>query len=109
MEMYDFFSAGSSPFYGLFRFGKTIYAPRMREEVAQRNADGGKYTTASDADVEAYIAAANACRSLGYRDESIMQIMQEECAPLLRGEGTAEDAARRIQSRASLYMTEQYG
>ena len=28
---------------------------------------------------------------------------------LLRGEGTAEDAARRIQSRASLYMTEQYG
>ena len=28
---------------------------------------------------------------------------------LLRGEGTAEDAAHRIQSRASLYMTEQYG
>ena len=28
---------------------------------------------------------------------------------LLRGEGSAEDAARRIQSRASLYMTEQYG
>ena len=28
---------------------------------------------------------------------------------LLRGEGTAEDAARRIQSRASLYMTVQYG
>ena len=28
---------------------------------------------------------------------------------LLRGEGTAEDDARRIQSRASLYMTEQYG
>ena len=32
-----------------------------------------------------------------------------EIVKLLRGEGTAEDAARRIQSRASLYMTEQYG
>ena len=38
-----------------------------------------------------------------------MTIIQEECAPLLRGEGPAADAAKRIQSRASLYMTEQYG
>ena len=97
--------SGDDPVY----YGKTIYAPRMREETAQRNAAGGKYTTASSEDIAAYIAAANACRCLGYRDENVMGILQEECAPLLRGEGTAEDTAKRIQSRVSLYMTEQYG
>ena len=89
--------------------GSPVYAPRMREQTAQQNADGGKYTTASKADIEAYIAAARACPAMAYRDEAVMTIIQEECAPLLRGEWPAADAAKRIQSRASLYMTEQYG
>lgn len=96
---------GADPVY----FGSPVYAPRMREQTAQQNADGGKYTTASEADIEAYIAAARACPAMAYRDEAVMTIIQEECAPLLRGEGPAADAAKRIQSRASLYMTEQYG
>ena len=56
-----------------------------------------------------YLDAVNAAPAMAYRDEAVMTIIQEECAPLLRGEGTAADAAKRIQSRASLYMTEQYG
>ena len=96
---------GADPVY----FGSPVYAPRMREQTAQQNADGGKYTTASEANIEAYIAAARACPAMAYRDEAVMTIIQEECAPLLRGEGPAADAAKRIQSRASLYMTEQYG
>lgn len=36
-------------------------------------------------------------RRLGCRDENVMGILQEEHAPPLSGEGTAEDAARRIQ------------
>ena len=96
---------GADPVY----FGSPVYAPRMREQTAQQNADGGKYTTASEADIEAYIAAARACPAMAYRDEAVMTIIQEECAPLLRGEEPAADAAKRIQSRASLYMTEQYG
>ena len=47
-------------------------------------------------------------RRLGCRDENVMGILQEEHAPPLSGEGTAEDAARRIQSHMSLYMTERY-
>ena len=39
----------------------------------------------------------------------LTQFQKDFSKELLRGEGTAEDAARRIQSRASLYMTEQYG
>ena len=48
-------------------------------------------------------------RRLGCRDENVMGILQEEHAPPLSGEGTAEDAARRTQSPMSLYMTERYG
>lgn len=51
----------------------------------------------------------NDAPAMAYRDEAVMNIIQEECAPLLRGEGTAADAAKRIQSRVSLYMIEQYG
>ena len=93
---------------GYSYYGSPVYAPLMREQVAQRNESAGKYTMATEEDVQAYIAAAKACQVMGYRDESVMKIMQEECAPLLRGEGTAEDAARRIQARVSLYMAEQY-
>lgn len=48
-------------------------------------------------------------RRLGCRDENVMGILQEEHTQPLSGEGTAEDAARRIQSHMSLYMTERYG
>ena len=89
-------------------WGSPVYAPLMYEQVAQRNQTAGKYTTATDEDVQAYIAAVKTCSAMSYRDESVMQIIAEESAPLLRGEGTAEDAARRIQSRASLYIVEQY-
>ena len=63
----------------------------------------------SPADVEAYIAAAQACRILCYRDEAVMDILLTECAPMLRGEAAPEETASRIQSRVSLYMAEKYG
>ena len=76
----------------------------MERGPAARAGDQGH-----EEDFALYLDAVNAAPALAFTDESVMQIIQEECAPLLRGEGTAEDAARRIQSRASLYMTEQYG
>ena len=89
-------------------YGSPVYAPLMREQVAKRNEDGGKYTTATQEDVAAYIAAANACPAMAYRDESVMDIIERECAPMFAGDITPEDAARNIQSRVSLYMVEQY-
>ena len=81
----------------------------MRTQVAERNVDAGKYTQATPEDVEAYIAAARACRILGYRDEAVMDILLNECAPMLRGEITPDETASRIQSRVSMYMAEKYG
>ena len=90
-------------------YGSPVYVPLMREQVAQKNENGGQYTTATEEDVQAYINAAQACRVMGYRDESVMDILRDECAPMLTGEVTPEQAAKNIQARVSLYMAEQYG
>ena len=90
--------------------GSPVYAPLMYEQVAQRNeTTAGKYTTATEEDVEAYIAAAKACPAMGFRDENITDIIARETAPMFAGDISPEDAARNIQSSVSLYMVEQYG
>ena len=82
----------------------------MYEQVAQRNeTTAGKYTTATQEDIDAYIAAAQACPAMGFRDESITDIIMRETAPMFAGDITPEEAARNIQSSVSLYMVEQYG
>ena len=93
-----------------FEPGSPIYAPLMYEQVAQRNeTTAGKYTTATQEDIDAYIAAVQACPAMGFRDESITDIITRETAPMFAGDITPEEAARNIQSSVSLYMVEQYG
>lgn len=46
---------------------------------------------------------------MGFRDESITDIITRETAPMFAGDITPEDAARNIQSSVSLYVVEQYG
>ena len=41
------------------------------------------------------------------KDETALSIIREEVAPFLAGERSAEDAARLIQSRISIYVSEQ--
>lgn len=97
---------------GMFAgFGSPLYLPLLQKSVEEWNTDPLLIPElqVTDEDMTVYLDAVNAAPAMAYRDEAVMTIMQEECAPLLRGEGTAADAAKRIQSRASLYMTEQYG
>ena len=90
--------------------GSPVYVPLMYEQTAQRNeTSAGKYTTATEEDIEAYIAAAKACPAMSFRDENITDIIMRETAPMFAGDITPEDAARNIQSSVSLYMVEQYG
>ena len=42
-------------------------------------------------------------------DEQILQVIQSEINAYLDGQKTAEEAAKQIQSRLSLYLAEQYG
>lgn len=97
---------------GMFAgFGSPVYLPLLQKSVEEWNVDPLLIPELkiTDEDMTVYLDAVNDAPAMAYRDEAVMNIIQEECAPLLRGEGTAADAAKRIQSRASLYMTEQYG
>ena len=42
-------------------------------------------------------------------DEAVMDVMTTAITAYLGGKGTAEEAAQQIQSRMSIYMSEQYG
>lgn len=62
-------------------------------------------TAEEAAELTAYIDGITVC---GIPDEFIYNIVEEETARYFAGDCTAEDAARIIQSRVSLYLAEQY-
>ena len=45
----------------------------------------------------------------GSRDEALIRLMREEINRYYDGQNSAEDTAAAIQSRASIYVSEQYG
>ena len=61
-------------------------------------------TAEEAAELTAYIDGITVC---GIPDEFIYNIVEEETARYFAGDCTAEDAARIIQSRVSLYLAEQ--
>ena len=91
-------------------FGSPVYLPLVYEAAAEWNADPLLIPELqiSQDDLDAYLNAVNAAPVMGFVDESVMEIIQMECAPMLQGESTPEETAARIQSRVSLYMAEQY-
>jgi len=62
-------------------------------------------TAEEAAELTAYIDGITVC---GIPDDFIYNIVEEETARYFAGDCTAEDAARIIQSRVSLYLAEQY-
>ena len=93
-----------------FNAQSTDYIVELRDYYTGDFVDDG--TSAPD-DMEQYRAELADAKTRLHTDLIVGKmpdmIVFDSLSPLLRGEGTAEDAARRIQSRVSLYMTEQYG
>lgn len=87
--------------------------PLFRSQLAGNLKAINDMTTASpwvteQIDQDALVSAAATCRNLSYFDMDILGIIEEEAAPVLAGERTAEDAAARIQERASILVAERY-
>lgn len=47
--------------------------------------------------------------SVNYCDNTLYELVLKEAMPFFQGAITAEQAAQNIQSKASLYLAEQYG
>ncbi len=77
--------------YVLDEYGEPIvYEPRLTQEEADK-----------------LLALIESTDRLAEPDENILAIVREEAAPYFAGQKTAEEAAALIQSRASLYVSEQ--
>ena len=81
---------------------------RLQSELAAYRAadsDGGERTV-SEADAAQFYELLNGITVLAGLDGQLTEILQEEAAGYFAGSMTAEQAARNIQSRASLYLQE---
>ena len=81
---------------------------RLQSELAAYRAadpDGGERTI-SEADAAQFYELLNGITVLAGLDGQLTEILQEEAAGYFAGSMTAEQAARNIQSRASLYLQE---
>ena len=85
----------------------------LRKEFAQyklghRTDWYGNPETISDADEAKFLELLNSVTVLEGMDRSLEDILREEAAAYFAGGCTAQQAAKNIQSRASLYLQEQH-
>ena len=66
-----------------------------------------KFKTTEE-DMEIVINLAKESEQLTYYDEEVMNIILNESSAFIQGNASASETAKRIQSRVSLYMKEQY-
>lgn len=86
-------------------FGMPVIVSSLDKSLARR---AGNNAEISQADVDKYRALIMDCR--GFIDGgAVYNIVYEEVNKFLGGGKTAEDAAASIQSRASIYISEQFG
>lgn len=93
--------------YGLWSL--PLYLPALRGslQLAMKPDENG--FAMSEADAEKFLSFLGSIDQVAIYDESILDIIMEEAGAFFAGDKTAEETAALIQSRASLYMSEQYG
>ena len=87
--------------------GMPTYAPLVSEDLEMLNSGEPKFKTTEE-DMEIVINLAKESEQLTYYDEEVMNIILNESSAFIQGNTSASETAKRIQSRVSLYMKEQY-
>ncbi len=87
--------------------GMPTYAPLVNEDLKMLNSGEPKFKTTEE-DMEIVINLAKESEQLTYYDEEVMNIILNESSAFIQGNASASETAKRIQSRVSLYMKEQY-
>lgn len=99
-----------NPIYQTYCDGTPVLESQLADNFAsiQKFSERIKWTT-SEADLDTLVEAARGCQAMSFYDEDIMAIVEEEAAGVLTGNITAEQAAERVQNRASILVMERYG
>ncbi len=93
--------------------GQTVYdengEPTKQPKTSYFDANGAlvRVYELSQEQVDAVLELINSTTSVYRHDEEVMDIVEDEAAAYFAGEKSAEDVAKMVQNRVSLYMAEQ--
>lgn len=88
--------------------GTPTYAPLLDTQLRILNENKLPYETTME-DISIVTDLARSCKTMSFYDETALEIIMEEAAGLVQNQIDMDTAIDRIQSRVSLYMSEQYG
>lgn len=85
-----------------------MYMPMLEQQLENAKTEAPKGgALMDDEDIERFLSLLGAVENAAFYDQTILSIIEEEAAAFLAGDCSAEAAAKNVQSRASLYISEQ--
>ena len=95
-----------TPLYNIDENGNEVEIPKATKLVGNELIH---LYAASESDKEKFIELINSCSQIDRADAAVYNIIWDECRAFLANDKTAEEAAKLIQTRVSLYVNEQMG
>lgn len=84
-----------------------VYKPLLQDKVAAAKKSEEIPVELSDDDAERFLSLVSELDNLAIYDETVLDIIRRESSAFFNGDKTAEEAAQIIQSKVSIYISEQ--
>lgn len=81
--------------------------PLLQDKVEKAKISKDNPVQISDSDAERFYNLISEMENVAIYDETVLGIIQKESASLFNGDKTAEEVAKIIQSKVSIYIAEQ--
>ena len=86
-----------------------VYKPLLDAAIKEAHTSDSLQVKVTDADADSFYALIDRVENSTLYDTQMLRIISEESQAYFNGDKTAAEAARIIQSKASIYLAEQYG
>lgn len=86
--------------------GLPMYMPRLQERLEDAKTNMDNPVQMTDQQVERFLDLLNHIRNVAIYDDTVMSIIMEESEDFFAGNKTAEETAKVIQAKVSLYVAE---
>lgn len=84
-----------------------VYLPNVNAAIERSRDNDSIKVTMTERDVERFFEVIHTIDNLNLADDTVDQIVKNECASFLYGEKSAEDVANILQSKINIYLNEQ--
>ena len=86
-----------------------IYKPTLEKQLTNAGKEGAAPVILNSTDKRMFLALVSSIENVSLYDDTLLDIIKSEFSAFMNGDKTAEEAAKLIQSRASIYLAEQAG